>query len=176
MKKINLFSKIGFSSIELIVGISISGMLLIGTMSLIYILFISNSQVTRLDQLEQAVNDVYEEIARSVRWSKITGPPDSTLDGEFMKVVAGDDSITVYKRNPTTNQLFKDTYNADLTPKSLNQPLTNTTIKVTNLILNNYSVHPSVVSYEFTLDLKHNYLPNVTKSFTHVISQRLSAL
>ena len=60
----------GFSLIELLAGISLTGMIFLGSTSLMFALFNSNSRVKQLDILEQTKNDLQVELSNQVRWAK----------------------------------------------------------------------------------------------------------
>lgn len=152
MKSENNF-KNGFTLIELIVAIAISGLILVAMSSLMFALFSSNKRVTQLDTLEQAKNDLQGELSNSVRWAKA--------------ITFTTDELNV--DNGITNNIFRF-QGGKLYKNGIS--LVSNDVKVTSFDIKNLSTDLAYKSLVISIDLEHAKFNAVKDSLRVVASQR----
>ncbi len=153
--------KSGFTMIELLIGITVSAFIFIGSSSLMFALFTSNNRVNQQSSLEQAKNDIEAELSKAVRWAKAIQVDQYT----FALTVENSDGTTNTYARSSDGTLTKD--GAALTAKSIN---------VISMTIDDYSKDSKIPqkSLVITLELENKEFKAIKDTVRIVASQRLA--
>jgi len=139
----------GFSLIEILIAMSLSGMVFILVSSMMVLLLTSNSKSQRQESFEQVKNNVLVELSNAVRWS---------------------DVVTF-----TTNSLTADSKVYELSGGAIvknGENITPDDIEVTKFEIKNYSGVAGWASLEVAIEMKNRNYPLAQDKLRLVVSQR----
>ncbi|MEK7165317.1 MAG: hypothetical protein AAB874_00735 [Patescibacteria group bacterium] len=150
----------GFSLIELLAGISLTGMIFLGSTSLMFALFNSNSRVKQLDILEQTKNDLQVELSNQVRWAKTV----NILSPQQLDIEATNGEVISYRCDLAAKNFLKN--ESTLTPKQ---------VVISNCTIRNFSrtISHIPVSLELLIEMHHKEFIAVKDTLRLVVSQRV---
>lgn len=153
----------GFTLIELLIGIAISGLIFVAIGSLMLVLLTSNTRTKQLDELEQAKNDLLQNISNTVRWG-----------GKINYIDMGDSDILEVGTAPT---LVSFNLNNGVLERN-GQPLNSTKIKITGFNIDDFSIPTSanLKSLQITLTMEYQNFTSVKDILRIVVSERISEI
>ncbi len=192
-------SRAGLTLIELLVSLTVAGMVILAISSLFVILFTSNVRNKQLEEIAQAEYDISTDLTNSVRWSLTdpkgdpsTGtPPSSQIgyvnldpgvtscsDGCYCKlelrVECGVDPsgcLRIYQLNPGTDQLTRYDWQYAHDTSINSKEVAVTCLKVIKL-----SDQPAQDSVKIQIDLQHKQFTSIQDTINIVVSQRKTEL
>jgi len=142
----------GFTLVELLLGITISVMIFLTATSVLSLLFRSDVKTKRIDELEQAKNDLSAEFSNKIRWASnitYTNGANATL------------SIDESEYTLSNERVLKG-----------DQPLTPASVAVKKLQVTNYSNNPLIKSLEIVVEMESKNNSSVKQSVRIIASQR----
>lgn len=151
-------SKNGFSLIELLIAISLSGILFLGVSTLMISLFQSNTRVRQIDRLEQTKNDVAIELTNAIRWAKTV-----SFDTNALVLQTPNSTTNTYKFE--NNKVFKN-----------DSPITPPDVIVSNFVARNFGASPNLPLVQVSMDIADKQFPTITSHTQFVVSQRVSTI
>lgn len=145
----------GFTLVELMVAISISGIIFLAVSALIGTLFSSSARVTQLDALSQIKDDIAKDMSNSVRWA-----PDVSVSpgNDELTLTSAQGEDTLY--HVVDSQLFKN-----------DTPLSPIDYEVTDFSVHDYGAG-RLASLDIELSLRSKKFTARTDTIKLVISQR----
>lgn len=143
----------GFTLIELLVGITVSAIIFLTAGSLIALLFRTDVRTKRVENFEQAKNDLQAGLTNSVRWAQEVSFTESTLTTDG----------TEYKLS--NSRLMKD-----------NQPLTPQNIKVKSFKIEDFSNNDELKSLAIQIEMESTQTATSQDSMKLVVSQRKTVI
>lgn len=143
----------GFTLMELLIGITLASLIFLGSSSLVIVLFTSSARASQRDEMEQAKNDIMQDLSNSIRWAEGVSFDSSSI------TVAVDPTDAFYQLQG--ERLFKN--GTAITPE---------TIAVTSMTINDYSASTSVVSLKIDIDFEHAQFSTFKDRMSIVVSQR----
>ncbi|RJR14586.1 prepilin-type N-terminal cleavage/methylation domain-containing protein [Candidatus Microgenomates bacterium] len=147
----------GFTLIELMIAVAISGLIFIAATAVMGSLFASNARNRQIDALEQVKNDLTQELTNNVRWAENVTFTSSTLTIEQI-----DHSILAY--NLIDGRLLKNS-----------EPITPQDVVIVDWQITNYSQTADYPSLIIEVDMEHKQFATVQDVFKIVVSQRFGA-
>lgn len=149
-------SKKGFTLIELLIGVTVSALIFLTAGSMINLLFRTDVKSQRVENLEQAKNDILVQLSNSLRWaSSIT-----FSSGDSAQIVADNETFSLSEGKILRN----------------GEPITPNNVKITKFKATNYSSNPALLSLEIQVDLESSTTATSKDSMNIVISQRQTVL
>ncbi len=142
----------GVTMVELIIGMAVASMIFLAVSSLIVLLFSSNNRVKQLEVLAQAKNDLQFELSNAIKW----GNTITFANTPYPQIVV--DSLTYRLEN---ERIYKN----DI-------PLTAEEVRITEMLINNYSVNPLYASLDINISLEHKNFAVIRDQLHLVVSQR----
>lgn len=146
---------LGFTLIEILVAISISGIIFLAASALLVSLVSSNARVSQLDAMSQVKDDIAKDLSNSIRWaSDIVVSTEN--DGITITDTQGDS--TTYRTD--TNRLLKN-----------DTPIHSDEFEVTQLSVHDYSAGGQA-SLEIQLAIRSKKFTARNDTIRLVVSQR----
>jgi prepilin-type N-terminal cleavage/methylation domain-containing protein len=155
MLKNNHIAQRGVTLVELLVAISIFGVLLIGAMSLVTGLLSASKRVTQIDMLAGIKHDISRDLTDEIHWAKSIAVSPAY---DELTVTRQDDSVIHYR--VTAGQLTKE-----LTP------LHSAEVEITSFSVRNYNP-AGLPSIDIRADLRQKKFVSVSSTFHVVVTQR----
>lgn len=139
----------GFSLIEIMIAVSLSGMVFILVSSMMVLLLTSNSKSQRQESFEQVKNNILVEISNAVRWSEVVtfSPNRITTDTNVYELSAG----AIVKNG---------------------EKITPDDIEITKFEIKNYSGVTGWASLEVAMEMRNRNYPLAQDKLRLVVSQR----
>lgn len=154
MKK-NILQR-GFTLLELLVGMVITGIIVMGVTSFMVLLFSSNLRLKQVDLLEQTKYDIQNDISNAARWAQTITIHSS---GNGFTVINTDGKSTVYQFQ--NNQLLKNS--VSIVPDD---------VSITQMSVTDNSGTPDLASLDIHLALEQRSFRAAQSTAHIVISQR----
>jgi prepilin-type N-terminal cleavage/methylation domain-containing protein len=148
----------GFSLVELLVAVALSGVLFLGVSMLMISLFSSNTRVRQIDRIEQTKNDLAIELTNAIRWAKI-------VTFETNAIILQPDSTTTNTYSFSDNRLYKN-----------NSPITPPDVIVDNFMAQNFGASPNLPLVEISMDIADKQFSTVNSHVRFVVSQRVNTI
>jgi prepilin-type N-terminal cleavage/methylation domain-containing protein len=159
--KPRLLSRGGFTLIELLIGVTLSGMIFLAVTSLITVLLTSNTRSKQLDELEQAKNDVMQELSNTTRWGGVITITDN-VDQDIVSIgqIGSEKTYQIQ-----SGALVKD-----------GARLTSDQITVTRFNVEDRSATNALKSLEIEIEMENKRFTAIKDSFRIVVSERVSQI
>lgn len=150
----------GLTLIELLVGIFLTSMIFLAASSLVVVLFSSNTRTKQMDEIQQAKNDLLNEISNAVKWAAFI---ELIGTGKFQATLF-DGTTHVYMYDAINNTLNKN--GVPLHTSGVNV----TVFEVSSLGVNADADAPK--SLQIKIELEDGQLKQIKDAFRIVASQR----
>lgn len=139
----------GFSLLEVLVAMTLSGMLLVIISTLMVTLLRFGTKSQQQETFEQVMNDLHFEFSNNVRWGKsvIVTPTELMVDGK--------------------NYAYRD-----FQIVKNEEPLTPASVKITSFEVKDLSQDPNYKSVQITVNMQSAHDASIQDSLRTVISQR----
>lgn len=160
MKNVPEDKRHGFTLMELLIGVILISFIFLGVSTVTIILLNSNARVKQIDHLEQAKNDLQQELTNTIRWAK-----EITLTGASeLTVTHTDGSTSHYQLDASSKRITKN-----------GAPMTSVHVDVVSFEIHDYSrlPVPAPRSIQLFIELQHHDFNAVRETFRLVVSQRV---
>lgn len=146
---------LGFTLIEILVAISISGVIFLAASALLVSLFSSNARVSQLDAMSQVKDDIVKDLSNTIRWASDVVV---SSDNDALTVMDTQGESTTYRID--TNRLLKN-----------DTPLHSDEFEVTQFSVHDYS-SGSQASVDIQLAIRSKKFTARNDTVKLVVSQR----
>lgn len=150
----------GFTLIEILVGTVLTGVISLGVVSIMMLLFTSSTRVKQQDAIEQTKYNLQGELSNSIRWAtSVTVLP----SGSGFSAEQADGTTVTYELQ--NNQLLKDS--VVITPED---------VEITTMSVTNKSLNSNLVSLAIDLSVRQKSFTTVQDTARIVVSQRKTTI
>lgn len=150
------YHRAGLTLIELLVAMSISGVIFVAVSSFMVSLFVSNTRSKQLDTIAQTKDSIAKDLSTTIRWAK------------EVSVSPGEDELTAVMEDGTT---YTYTVDSDGMFTKNGTPIHDPSYTVGSFTVRNYSQN-ALASVEVNLAIRRKNFTALGDTLKLVVSQR----